>query len=176
MEDKHPSDNKTVAIPKKASNQQSDYDTATTKECTDDEDLSWEQSGPIIDENILPTTLPSLTAFEISISAVTHIMPIIIPPPIAIPMRSNVWKTLVQANNMHQLPIAATIFDQSKVTTAVKYDISDSGATGHFLLEGAPVVKKQVTENPITITLPTGKVIQLIHTHVILIFHGYSIK
>ena len=78
--------------------------------------------------------------------------------------RSNTWNALIQAKNLQQLTIAATIFDKSKVTRAVKYAISDSSATGHFLVEGALVVNKRVAENPITITLHNIKVVQSTHT------------
>ena len=40
---------------------------------------------------------------------------------------------------------------------AIEYTISDSGATGHFLVEGAPVTNVQVADNPISITIPNGK-------------------
>ena len=40
---------------------------------------------------------------------------------------------------------------------AVEYAISDSGATCHFLVKGAPVTKLQVADNPISITISNGK-------------------
>jgi hypothetical protein len=42
--------------------------------------------------------------------------------------------------------------------------ISDSGATGHFLQDDAPVTNKQVALHPIRITLPDGNKIQSSHT------------
>jgi hypothetical protein len=42
--------------------------------------------------------------------------------------------------------------------------ISDSGATGHFLQDDAPVTNKQVAIHPIKITLPDGNKIQSTHT------------
>ena len=42
-------------------------------------------------------------------------------------------------------------------STAIEYAISDSGATGHFLVEGAPVTNLQVADNAISITIPNGK-------------------
>ena len=35
-----------------------------------------------------------------------------------------------------------TIFNQQRLVRAVKHAISDSGTTGHFLVEGAPVINK----------------------------------
>ena len=39
---------------------------------------------------------------------------------------------------------------------AIEYAISDSGASRHFLVEGAPVTNLQVADNPISITIPTN--------------------
>ena len=47
---------------------------------------------------------------------------------------------------------------------AIEYAISDSGATGHFLVEGAPVTNLQVTDNPINITIPNVKSMTSMHT------------
>ena len=83
-------------------------------------------------------------------------------PPMA--TRITAWRQIVQAKNLQQLPLASTIFNPQKITRAVKHAISDSGATGHFLVEGAPVVNKQIAKRPIAITLPNGKIIQSTHT------------
>ena len=48
---------------------------------------------------------------------------------------------------------------------AIKYAISDSGATGHFLVEGVPVTNLQVADNPISITITNGKIITSTHTY-----------
>jgi len=42
--------------------------------------------------------------------------------------------------------------------------LSDSGATSHFIVEGAHVTNKQVAITPITITLPDGSTLQSTHT------------
>jgi hypothetical protein len=47
---------------------------------------------------------------------------------------------------------------------SIEMGISDSGATGHFLKDDAPVTNKQVAQNPITITLPDGNHIRSTHT------------
>ena len=78
--------------------------------------------------------------------------------------RRSAWTQIVQANNLQQLPRSATIFNPQRLARAVKHAISDSGATGHFLAEGAPVINKRIADHPITITLPNGKVIQSTHT------------
>ena len=48
--------------------------------------------------------------------------------------------------------------------TTVEHAISDSGATGHFMVEGAPVTNMQRDLEPITITLPDGATLQSTHT------------
>ena len=47
---------------------------------------------------------------------------------------------------------------------AIEYTISDSGATGHFLVEGAPVTILQVADNPVSITIPNGMSTISMHT------------
>jgi uncharacterized protein affecting Mg2+/Co2+ transport len=37
-----------------------------------------------------------------------------------------------------------------------RWVIADAGATGHFVMQGAPVVNVKPTANPIKITLPDG--------------------
>ena len=51
-----------------------------------------------------------------------------------------------------------------KYRLAVECAISDSGATGHFLVEGAPVTNLQVADNPISITITNGKSMTSSHT------------
>ena len=48
---------------------------------------------------------------------------------------------------------------------ATEYAISDYGATGYFLVEGAPVKNLQVADNPISITIPNGKNMTSMHTY-----------
>ena len=45
-----------------------------------------------------------------------------------------------------------------------KWAIADAGATGHFMMMGAPVVNMKPATKPITIKLPDGKDIQSTHT------------
>jgi hypothetical protein len=42
--------------------------------------------------------------------------------------------------------------------------LSDSGATSHFLVEGAHAINIQPDPDPITVTLPDGRTIQSTHT------------
>ena len=74
------------------------------------------------------------------------------------------WANIVQANRLIDLPNASTIFNTRKLTNMVKFAISDSGASAHFLLEGAPVVNKKVAEYPVAIKLPDGTIIYSTHT------------
>ena len=89
---------------------------------------------------------------------------IIHPTHIKLPTRSAAWKSIVQANNLRETPNAAPIFDAQRVTRSVRHAISDSGATGHFLVENAPATNIRPANKPITITLPNGKTIKSTHT------------
>ena len=59
--------------------------------------------------------------------------------------------TVVISNKAQKTP------NTNNDSIATEYAISDSGATGNFLLEGAPVKNVQVADNPIRTTLPNGK-------------------
>ena len=48
--------------------------------------------------------------------------------------------------------------------TCTNSSLSDSGASSHFLVDGADAVNVQVDEHPPTITLPNGKTINSTHT------------
>ena len=50
-----------------------------------------------------------------------------------------------------------------RVVRAVQWAISDSGATGHFLVEDALVINKQPAQKPIQIMMPDGS--KLLSTH-----------
>ena len=59
--------------------------------------------------------------------------------------------TVVISNKAQKTP------NTDNESIAIDYAISDSGATGHFLVEDAPVTHLQVADNPISITIPNGK-------------------
>ena len=77
--------------------------------------------------------------------------------------KSEAWNAIVDTNRLKELPRAETIFDKSKVVRQVEFAISDSGATAHFLVEGAPIVNLRKAEHPVTIKLPDGTLIQSTH-------------
>ena len=86
------------------------------------------------------------------------------PMSINLPTKAKAWTSIIRANNLTQTPQAAMVFNKRRVTRAVKYAISDSGATGHFMVEGAPVINKQPAKKPIQIMMPDGSKIQSTHT------------
>jgi hypothetical protein len=51
-----------------------------------------------------------------------------------------------------------------RLVANMAWAILDSGATGHFVVEVAPVINKQSASKPITITLPSGSTIRSTHT------------
>ena len=63
-------------------------------------------------------------------------------------------------NSRHSASSASTL----PTNPPVQHAISDSGATSHFVVEGAPVINIMVDTEPITITLPDGANIQSSHT------------
>jgi len=80
--------------------------------------------------------------------------------------RQQAWQHIIQVNNLQQLPTSDIIFNNERVIKQVKieYALSDSGASGHFLVEGAPVTRKKVAKNPISILLPDGSTVKSTHT------------
>ena len=77
--------------------------------------------------------------------------------------KSEAWNTIVDAKELRRLPTAETIFNETRVTRQVEFAISDSGATAHFLVEGAPIVNMRVVDEPVTIKLPDGTLIYSTH-------------
>ena len=86
------------------------------------------------------------------------------PAPLPTPTQLTAGQAIVQANNLRELPMAAKISNTPKPKRAVHWDFSDSGATGQFLVEGAPVFNKQPPKSPIKFTLLNEKTIKSTHT------------
>ena len=76
------------------------------------------------------------------------------PETLTVSNKNKAWHQLIQANHLYDLPKAVQI----------EHAISDSGATGHFLVKNAPVTNKKIVRSPISITLPNGKTIKSTHT------------
>jgi len=56
------------------------------------------------------------------------------------------------------------MLNTTSIQRAIEWAISDSGATGHFIVEGAPIVNRKIAQFPIAIKLPDGKIIKSTHT------------
>jgi hypothetical protein len=78
--------------------------------------------------------------------------------------KGEAWNAIVKEKKLKDLPNANTTFNNNLLTRLVEFVISDSGATAHFLVEGAPVINLKVAENPIAIKLPDGSIIYSTHT------------
>ena len=78
---------------------------------------------------------------------------------ITTPTRHKALLALFERGNVEWKKIPTKTLNEN-----VAWVISDSGATGHFVVEGAPVINKQPATNPITITLPSGSTIRSTHT------------
>ena len=81
------------------------------------------------------------------------------PTAIVTPTRHKALRALCDQNNTQFKKVAT-----KRLVTQVQYAILNSGATGHFLVEGAPIVNKRIAIKPITITLLSGSTIQSTHT------------
>ena len=84
--------------------------------------------------------------------------------PLSLPTRAQAWQHIAQNGLIDGLPHASLIHNTNDLSNVIHYALSDSGATAHFLMEGAPATNVQKATNPITITLPNGKTIQSTHT------------
>ena len=95
---------------------------------------------------------------------ITNVADFCNPAPLPTPTQLTAGQAIVQANNLRELPMAAKISNTPKPKRAVHWDFSDSGATGQFLVEGAPVFNKQPPKSPIKFTLLNEKTIKSTHT------------
>ena len=142
-----------------------EYATLAEADISDDDTVCMSNSKEM-DDNWTQAT-EDMTSEEESDEEGEYIPPtskIIHPTHVNMRTRTAAWKTIIQANNLQAMPHAATIFDVKRVTRLVKHAISDSGATGHFLVENAPATNICPASKPITITLPNGKTIKSTHT------------
>ena len=71
--------------------------------------------------------------------------------PVTSPTRHKALRALFEEGNVEWKKVST-----ERLVANVAWAISDSGATGHFEVEGAPVINKQPAVNPITITLLSG--------------------
>ena len=72
-------------------------------------------------------------------------------------------KSIVQANNTHDLSMATTSISTPKMKRDIQQDLSNSGAIEKILKEGTTVAKKRPANCPIKITLSNGKTITPTH-------------
>ena len=77
--------------------------------------------------------------------------------------RGEAWSAIVKEKEPKKLPNATMAFNNRTTTRLVEFAISNSGATAHFLVEGAPIVNKREAEQPVTIKLPDGTLIYSTH-------------
>ena len=56
------------------------------------------------------------------------------------------------------------VFNTRRLVHLVKYALSDSGASSHFLIKGSLAVNIKVAEFPIAIKLPDGSILWSTHT------------
>ena len=80
------------------------------------------------------------------------------------PMQTQTWQHLAQNGTIQDVPDTSLINNVKHWSNVIHYALSDSGATAHFLIKGAPATNIKIANKPITITLPNGKTIKSTHT------------
>ena len=81
-----------------------------------------------------------------------------------LPTRQKAWTKIVQLEDLKETANAETMFNTSSIKIAVDRVIADAGATGHFMIPGAPVIDIKPATKPLIINLPDGETIQSTHT------------
>mgnify|MGYP003325311313 CR=1 FL=1 len=74
-------------------------------------------------------------------------------------MRAQAWNQIISQQQLR----GDTAFQMGKINIAVEQAIADAGATGHFVVPGAPVEDVRPATNPLTINLPDGEQIKSTH-------------
>ena len=73
------------------------------------------------------------------------------------------WKVISDRERQSEFANDAC-FDVSGIKIGVDFAIADAGATGHFLVPGAPVLDLAETTQPLSINLPDGDTLTSTHT------------
>ena len=82
----------------------------------------------------------------------------------SLPTRGKAWKKIIELERLKETEHMETIFNTSSIKIAVDQAIADAGATGHFMVPGAPVIDVKPTNKPLIINLPDGETIKSTHT------------
>ena len=75
------------------------------------------------------------------------------------------WRHLATNKNILDGRHSELMTDTIRLTKAIHYAVFDSGATGNFIIEGAPVFNKCIDANPVYVTLPDGQRSTSTHTY-----------
>lgn len=88
-----------------------------------------------------------------------------VPLPIPVPTTKFLaWVNIVQASRLIYLPNSYFIFNKEKLINMVEFEISDSGAIVHLLLEGPPVVNMKAAIHTVAIKPLNGTIIYSTYT------------
>ena len=80
------------------------------------------------------------------------------------PTRNKAWQQTITNLKLKESKHAETMFNASTIKIAVDDAIADAGATGHFVVPGAPVLDIKPATKPLIINLPDGETIRSTHT------------
>ena len=70
--------------------------------------------------------------------------------------KAQAWRTIIDTKGIRNLTNSDLLLNQHKISNIV-HAISDSGATAHFIVDGAPVTNVKKAEFPLRITCPNGQ-------------------
>ena len=85
-------------------------------------------------------------------------MPASSPPATNITTKAQAWITIIQQKGIQNLANSSLLLNHQRISNIV-HAISDSGATAHFIVKGAPVTNLKKATFPLRITLPNGGII-----------------
>jgi hypothetical protein len=72
-------------------------------------------------------------------------------------------KTVVTSNTTKQIKVCAPCTQRTKPAIQLTHAVADTGATLVFVLKGTPMRNIWLATNPLTVSLPDGKVVRLTH-------------
>ena len=93
----------------------------------------------------------------------SKLKPVTLTPPATAIIKAQAWKTIIQQKGIRNLANSSLLLNHQRISNIV-HAISDSGATAHFIVKGAPVTNIKKAVFPLRITLPNGGIIHSTHT------------
>ena len=125
-----------------------------------------EEQGFLPDEKVSISTHPGAQAQShtgCSFHSTSRTEPAPRLPNQAFHTRAKAWKTIIETKGIRNYTNSDLLLNQNKISNIV-HAVSDSGATAHFIVDGAPVTNVKKADFPLKITCPNGGHIYSSHT------------